>query len=185
MSGEDARRASWEALDEAREAFERRRQRRTWLLAFGVVPVLTTAGLVAAGLLRFDGAGRFSEGQELLVTLAQRQLEHREQTGRWARHFSELSLPPSQFFTCFLADDEVLRPSSPGATEVQAKELPALVDELALGVTCDEGRPCDYLAACAARWEWNGLMTVRFVTSRGLPDASRKPNVPFSPGAVP
>ncbi|MER2564879.1 MAG: hypothetical protein ABTQ32_29415, partial [Myxococcaceae bacterium] len=64
-------RPDWEAQELAREAFEKKRQRRTWLIAFGIVPVLATLGLMAAGLLRFDSAGRFSEGQELLEQLAQ------------------------------------------------------------------------------------------------------------------
>lgn len=178
-------RPDWEAQELAREAFEKRRQRRTWLIAFGIVPVLATLGLMAAGLLRFDSAGRFSEGQELLEKLAQQQLEHRQKTGRWASHFSDLSLPRSEFFTCFLSEEDVLRPTSAEATAVEFKELPGVADELELGVTCDDGRACDYLAACAARWEWNGMMTVWFVTSRALPEGSRKAHVPFSPGAVP
>ena len=178
-------RPDWEAQELAREAFEKKRQRRTCLIAFGVVPVLATLGLMAAGLLRFDSAARFSEGQELLEQLAQQQVEHRQKTGRWASHFSDLSLPPSEFFTCFLSEEDVLRPTSPEATGVEFKELPGVADELAIGVTCDDPRACDYLAACAARWEWNGMMTVWFVTSRALPEGSRKAHVPFSPGAVP
>jgi hypothetical protein len=178
-------RPDWEAQELAREAFEKRRQRKTWLIAFGVVPVVVTLALVATGLLRLEGAGRYAEGQEVLERVARAQQVHREKTGRWATRFADLGVTAPEFFTCFLSEDERLTPTSADATEVRASELPRVVDELALGVTCEAPAPCDYLAACAARWEWNGLMTVWFVSSRAHPDTGRKAHVPFSPGAVP
>ncbi|MCA2978546.1 MAG: hypothetical protein INH41_24345 [Myxococcaceae bacterium] len=178
-------RADWEAQELAREAFERRRQRRTWLIAFGLVPALVIAGLVAAGFLRLDRYARLSEGKPVLEALAAQQQAHRARTGRWATRFSELPLERPAYFTCLLSPGERLLPTASDAIPVEAAELPGLVDELELGVSCDEAGRCDYLAACAARWEWNGLMTVLFVTSKGLADGSRRANVVFSPGAVP
>ncbi|MBL8920428.1 MAG: hypothetical protein JNJ54_16310 [Myxococcaceae bacterium] len=177
-------RPEWERQELAREAFERRRQRRTWLIAFGIVPVLVIAGLVASGFLRLDRYARLNEGKPLLEAIAAQQVAHRERTGRWATRFSELEPAEARFFTCFLSQEERRLPTATDAIAVEARELPRLIDELELGVTC-EGNRCDYLAACAARWEWNGLMTVLFVTSRGLPDSSRRPHVVFSPGVVP
>lgn len=179
-------RADWEAQEFAREAFERRRQRRTWLVAFGVVPVLVVAGLVASGPLRVDRSARLGEGQDLLSAISKAQRAHFERTGRWATRFEELEGEwRSRWFTCFLSKASRLLPEEAEAQAVEPRELPALVDELELGVTCEPPRPCDYLAACAARWDWNGLMTVWFVTSRGLDDGSRRPHVLFSPGPVP
>jgi hypothetical protein len=178
-------RADWEAQERAREAFERRRDRRTWLIAFGVVPVLVIIGLVASGFLRLDRYVRLNEGKPLLEAIAAQQVAHRERTGRWATHFADLPHAEAAYFTCLLSKDERRLPTSPDAIPVEADELPALIDELELGVTCDESNRCDYLAACAARWEWNDLMTVWFVTSKGLSDGSRRPNVVFSPGVVP
>lgn len=176
-------RADWERQELEREAFERRRQRRTWLIAFGVVPVLVTIGLVASGVLRVDRYFKLDEGRQLIHTVASTQLAFREAHGRWATRFSELGLEPGEHFTCLLSKDERLLPTAAEAIAVASSELPALVDELELGVTCET--QCDYLAACASRWPWNDLMTVWFVTSRALPDGSRRANVPFSPGAIP
>ncbi|MBE2248669.1 MAG: hypothetical protein IAE78_03895 [Myxococcus sp.] len=178
-------RADWEAQEREREAFERRRTRRTWLIAFVAVPVLTLAGLLLSGQLRVDRYARLGEGHTLIRALANQQLAFHERTGRWATRFSELEVPAPRDFTCLLSKHERLLPTGDDAIAVEASELPELIDALPLGVTCDDGRPCDYLAACASRWPWNELMTVWFVTSRGLIDGSRKPHTPFSPGAVP
>lgn len=178
-------RADWEAQERAREAFEKRRERRTWLIAFGVVPVLVVVGLVAAGFLRLDRYARLNEGKPVLEAIAKGQLEHRARTGRWATHFADLGVARPTWFTCLLSKDERLLPTADDAVAVDADELPQLVDELELGVSCDEAGRCDYLAACASRWDWNGLMTVFFVTSKGLSDGSRRANVVFSPGVVP
>lgn len=176
---------AWEVEDLAREARERRQNRLTWLIAFGIVPVLTVVGLILSGELRLDRSLRIGEGQDLIEQLAKQQLAHRERTGRWADRFDALSMPAPRSFTCLLSATERLLPTADDAVVVDANELPSLIDELELGVTCDEGAACDYLAACAARWEWNGLMTVWFVSSRGLGDGTRRPNVPFSPGVMP
>lgn len=178
-------RADWEAQEQAREAFERKRTRRTWLIAFVAVPVLTLLGLVASGQLRVDRYARLGEGHTLIRKLANDQLDFQKRTGRWATKFSELEVPTPRDFTCLLSKNERLLPTSDEATPVEASELPALIDELELGLTCDDGRACDYLAACASRWQWNELMTVWFVSSRGLKDGSRKPHTPFSPGPMP
>jgi hypothetical protein len=178
-------RADWEAQERAREAFEKQRERRTWLIAFGVVPVLVVVGLVASGFLRLDRYARLNEGKPALEALAAQQVAHRARTGRWATRFSDLSLERPAWFTCLLSKDERLLPTEAEAIAVEADELPRLIDELELGVSCDEAGRCDYLAACASRWDWNGLMTVFFVTSKGLSDGSRRPNVVFSPGVVP
>lgn len=176
---------SWEALEARLEAIEQRRARRTRLIAYGVAPVLAMLALVALGLVRLESPGFIREVEDTLNAIHRAQVDFRATRGHYAGSFTELglALPAERHFTCFLGPEAVLPPTA--ATEsVPLEELPKLVDQ-ELGVTGVCPKDCAYLAACAARLPWNGMLSAWFISSQDGAGGRRKAGVVFSPGLKP